>query len=103
MTQASIGTIAEGDARSGFAWFLRALSEALQPRDRDGSLAAPLPCPTNPISGRARPILDQRAKAKHSTACSGFTLVTPSELTANLFTGGADVRRGDYHLMLRKR
>jgi hypothetical protein len=63
MTQASIGTIPHHAARSRFAWFLRAISEAFSPRDRNGSLAAPQPCPVNPISGRARPILDQRTNA----------------------------------------
>ena len=50
MTQASIGTMDEGDARSGFAWLLRALSDALRLLGRDGPLTAPLPCPY--VAGR---------------------------------------------------
>jgi hypothetical protein len=68
MTQASVGTIPDSAARCKFAWYLRAISEALLPRDRDGSLPAPLPCPANPISGRARPILDQRTHGAHATS-----------------------------------
>jgi hypothetical protein len=71
MTQASIGTIPDSAARSKFAWFLRAISEALLPRDRDGLPAAPLPCPANPISGLARPIMDQRTNAAHATPVNG--------------------------------
>jgi hypothetical protein len=63
MTQASIGTIPDSAARCKSAWFLRAISEACLPRDRDCLPAASLPCPANPISGRARPILDQCTKA----------------------------------------
>jgi hypothetical protein len=66
MTQASIGTIPDSAARYKFAWFLRAISEALLPRDRDCLPTAPLPCPANPISGRARPILDQRTNAQET-------------------------------------
>ena len=66
MTQASIGTIPDSAARCKFAWFLRAISEALLPRDRDCLPATPLPCPANPISGRARPILEQRTNAQEA-------------------------------------
>jgi hypothetical protein len=71
MTQVSIGTIPTNVARSKFAWYLRAISEALLPRDRDCLPAAPLPCPANPISGRARPILDQPTNAAHATPVNG--------------------------------
>jgi hypothetical protein len=71
MTQASIGTIPHNGARSGFAWFLRATSEAFSPRDCNGSPAAPQPCSANPISGHARPILDQRTNATLATSEDG--------------------------------
>ena len=71
MTQASIGTIPGSAARCKFARLLRAISEALLPRDRNCLPAAPLPCPANPISGRARPILDQPMNAASATPVNG--------------------------------
>jgi hypothetical protein len=71
MTQASIGTIPDSAARARFARFSRAISEALLPRDRDCLTAGPSPFPANPISARARPILDQPTNAAHATPVNG--------------------------------
>ena len=86
MTQASIGTIPTSTARSTFAWYLRAVSEGLLPRDRDGSLPAPLPCPANPISGRARPILDQCTKAEFAASSGVVRLRAPARSNESLST-----------------
>ena len=92
MTQASIGTIPDSAARSKFAWFLRAILEALLPRDRDCLPAAPLPCPANPISGRARPILDQCTKAVFPASSGVVRLRAPAHSNESLNSSLALVR-----------
>jgi hypothetical protein len=90
MTQVSIGLIPHEAARSKFARFSRAISKGFVPRGHYGSPAAPPPCPANPISGRARPILDQRMKT---------TLVTSQErLTARKVVQSRAPARGNESL-----
>jgi len=93
MTQASIGTIPDSAARARFAWFLHAISEAALPRDRNGYPAAPLRCPANPISGRARPILDRCTKAVFAASSGVVRLRATARSNESLSTSRVLVRQ----------
>ena len=93
MTQASIGTIPDSAARSKFAWFLRAISEAFLARDRNCLSTAPLRCLANPISGRARPILDQCTKAVFAASSAVVRLRAPARSNESLSTSRVLLRQ----------
>jgi hypothetical protein len=84
MGQTCIETTSRSTARPGLAWFSSAIPEVIWPAGRVGLPAETPQYPSNPIFGRARPIMGQQpnAAAAASVNSSLTGAVNPSFRTA---------------------